>query len=69
MLTALAEPIVARPLRLSLPDPDDRMFVEVAKAGRADAIVTGNTKHFVPRRGALGVVVLTPRQLVALSRQ
>jgi len=27
VLTAIAELVVARPLRLSLPDPDDRVFV------------------------------------------
>jgi predicted nucleic acid-binding protein len=28
------------------PDPDDAVFVAVALVGAADAIVTGNTKHF-----------------------
>ena len=69
VLEAVAEPIVSRPLRLSLPDPDDRMFVEVALAGHADAIVTGNVKHFVPTRGTLGVAVLTPRQFVDRRRR
>jgi putative PIN family toxin of toxin-antitoxin system len=27
-------------------DPDDRVFVEVALAGRADALVTGNARHY-----------------------
>lgn len=47
---------------LALIDDDDRMFIEVALAGRADAIVTGNAKHF-PQD--LGVEVLTPAVLVA----
>jgi putative PIN family toxin of toxin-antitoxin system len=68
-LGAIAEPVVARPLRLALPDPEDRVFVEVAVAGRADAIVTGNVRHFVPRRGKLPVPVLTPRQLVDRMRR
>jgi uncharacterized protein len=68
-LGAIAEPVVARPLRLALPDPEDRVFVEVAVAGRADAIVTGNVRHFVPRRGTLPVPVLTPRQLVDRMRR
>lgn len=63
-LERIAEPVVAAPMRLSLPDPDDRMFVEVALAGRADAIVTGNARHFVPRKGQLDITILTPRQLV-----
>lgn len=68
-LAAIAEPVVAPPLRVALPDPEDRVFVEVAVAGRADAIVTGNVRHFVPRRGKLSVPVLTPRQLVDRLRR
>jgi len=68
VLAGIAEPVVARPMRLALPDPDDRMFVEVAIAGAADAIVTGNPKHFVPRRGSLRVPVLTPRAFVDRRR-
>lgn len=66
---AIAEPVVARPLRVALPDEDDRMFVEVALAGAADAIVTGNVRHFVPRRGTLGVQVWTPREFVDRMRR
>jgi putative PIN family toxin of toxin-antitoxin system len=69
MLARLAEPVVARPLRLALADPDDRMFVEVAIAGAADAIVTGNPRHFVPRRGTLRVTVLKPRAFVDRLRR
>ena len=65
----IAEPTLARPLRLSLPDPDDRMFVEVAIAGHADAIITGNLKHFKPKRGALTMPVMTPRQFVDALRR
>ena len=68
-LARIAESVIARPLRLALPDPDDRMFVEVAIAGQADAIVTGNVKHFVPKRGVLPVAVLTPRALVDRLRR
>jgi putative PIN family toxin of toxin-antitoxin system len=68
-LGAIAEPVVARPLRLALPDLEDRVFVEVAVAGRADAIVTGSVRHFVLRRGKLPVPVLTPRQLVDRMRR
>lgn len=69
LLAQIAEPVVASPLRLSLPDPDDRAFVEVAIAGGADAIVTGNTRHFIPKKGKLPVSVLTPRQLVDRLRR
>lgn len=69
VLAAVAEPVIARPLRLDLPDPDDRMFVEVAIAGAADALVTGNRRHFVPRRGRLGVLVLSPKAFVDRMRR
>ena len=68
-LARIAEAVVARPLRITLPDPDDRMFVEVAIAGEADAIVTGNIKHFVPKRGVLPVTILTPRAFVDRLRR
>ncbi len=44
-----------------LPDADDRPFVEVARAGNAHALVTGNVRHFPP---GLGVDVLTPAHLL-----
>lgn len=43
-------------------DLDDRAFVEVALAGRADALITGNTRHFPIH---LGFEVLTPAALLA----
>jgi uncharacterized protein len=46
----------------TLPDPDDLPFIEVALSGRADALVTGNLKHFPEN---LGVPVLSPRALLA----
>jgi putative PIN family toxin of toxin-antitoxin system len=67
-LAAISEPVIARPLRITLPDPEDRVWVEVAIAGGADAIVSGNTRHFVPRSGKLAVPVLTPRMLVDRMR-
>ena len=68
-LSDIAEPVLARPLRVSLPDPDDRMFVEVAVAGAADAIVTGNAKHWSPRSGRVSVPVLGPRRAVDRMRR
>ncbi|MEI8258112.1 MAG: putative toxin-antitoxin system toxin component, PIN family [Deltaproteobacteria bacterium] len=44
----------------TLIDDDDRVFVEVALEGRADAIVTGNAKHFPLD---LGIEVLSPAVL------
>ncbi len=45
-LKALGEQIAAKPVVIQSPDPDDQMFIEVAVAGVADAIVSGNAKHF-----------------------
>ena len=65
-LSAWAEPVDAKPLRLKLPDPDDLPFVEVALAGRADALVTGNPRHYdVP--GIPGAVrVVSPAELLGM---
>jgi uncharacterized protein len=54
-----AERVPSVPLRLTALDPDDTAFIEVAHAGGADALVTGNPRHF---RGAtaLGVTVVSP---------
>jgi uncharacterized protein len=52
--------VVAPPLDVELPDPDDLPFLEVAEAAAADALVTGNERHFRPRRGRHEVIVLSP---------
>lgn len=53
---------VTDPFTGALIDADDRVFVEVALAGRADALVTGNTKHYPTDAG---FEVLTPAALLA----
>lgn len=40
------ERVVAKPLLKSLPHQADQMFLEVAFAGKAECLVTGNLKHF-----------------------
>ena len=54
------ESVAAPSLTVVLPDPTDLPFLEVAVAGRADALVTGNLKHFKPTRGRHDVAVTTP---------
>jgi putative PIN family toxin of toxin-antitoxin system len=49
-----------------LPDPTDLPFLEVAIAGSADALVTGNLKHFKPTRGCHTVSVLSPVEFLRL---
>jgi len=50
------------PFEGALPDPDDRCFVEVALAGGAEAIVTGNLRDYPE---TLGFEVLPPATLLA----
>ena len=52
--------ISADTLPLLLPDASDLPFVEVAISGQSDALITGNSKHYKPKRGALEVNVVTP---------
>ncbi len=58
------EKITGRPLPIVLPDAGDLPFLEVAVAGRADALITGNTRHFKPQRGQRDVYVSTPAEFV-----
>ena len=46
-------------LRPFLPDPGDEFLLDLAVAGRADAIVTHNVRHF-PRIDRFGIRVVTP---------
>ena len=56
-----AERVRAVSLPLRLPDPDDIMFIEVGVAALADALVTGNVRHF-PASKRWGLRVMTPRE-------
>lgn len=57
------ERVTAMPLSGELlPDPDDIPFVEVALSGKAEALITGNLKHF---KGApTEVVILSPAEFI-----
>lgn len=63
-LKSEGEHVTAPPLTAALPDPDDAPFLEVAVAGNADALVTGNLAHFPPERRK-GVAVLSPADFLA----
>jgi putative PIN family toxin of toxin-antitoxin system len=54
----------APPLEIGLPDPDDLPFVEVAAAASADALVTGNARHFAPALETLNVPLLSPAEFI-----
>lgn len=53
------------PWGLDLPDLDDAMFVEVARASGAAYLVTGNLQHF-PVRMRREVPVVTPTEFIDL---
>jgi putative PIN family toxin of toxin-antitoxin system len=53
--------IASHPLPQALPDIDDEPFLEVAIAGKAACLVTGNKLHF-PAKQRQGVKVLSPRE-------
>ncbi len=55
-LKALGEQIAAKPVVIQSPDPDDQMFIEVAVAGVADAIVTGNVAFPSCRRASFSAL-------------
>jgi predicted nucleic acid-binding protein len=64
-LEAFAEPIeVVTRLRPLSPDPNDDMVLDLAINGRADAIVTANTKHFAAAGKRFGILVLSPAELL-----
>jgi len=55
--------ISVMPLKFRLPDQEDESFLEVALAGKATAIVTGNKRHF-PKKEYEGTRVLSPAEFL-----
>ncbi|MFK5927000.1 MAG: putative toxin-antitoxin system toxin component, PIN family [Desulfuromusa sp.] len=51
--------VAAEPLKISFKDEDDKMFLEVAKTGRAEYLITGNIIHFPKER-----FIVTPREFI-----
>ncbi len=62
-LEAAGSPTLAPPLAITLPDPWDQMFIEVAVSSNADFLVTGNLKHF-PEKAREGVRVVSRREFL-----
>jgi putative PIN family toxin of toxin-antitoxin system len=60
--------VAAPPLHFEVPDPDDLAFVEVAVAGDAVALVTGNGRHFAPAREYVSVPILSPAEFIEFWR-
>jgi putative PIN family toxin of toxin-antitoxin system len=69
-LEAIAEPVyVALQHRPLSPDPNDDMVLDVAINGKADVIVTNNTKHFREAAERFHLEVLTPAELLSKVRK
>ena len=69
-MEAFAEPVevVMKAWPLS-PDPNDDMILDLAINGRAEALITNNTKHFVGAGKRFGIPVLFPAQLLEKMRE
>jgi len=55
--------VASVPLSVSLPDPDDEPFLEIAISSGASYLVTGNDAHF-PSELCQGVKVVSPAVLL-----
>jgi putative PIN family toxin of toxin-antitoxin system len=59
-----SEHVVTTPAAKVTVDPDDQVFYDIAIAGHADYLITGNTAHFPDEEW-----VLTPRRFIEAVRQ
>jgi uncharacterized protein len=60
--------VASSPLSQGLPDPDDLPFLEVALAGPAVCLITGNHAHF-PSGLCQGVKVFSPSDFLTFLRK
>ncbi|MDP2912246.1 MAG: putative toxin-antitoxin system toxin component, PIN family [Candidatus Omnitrophota bacterium] len=60
--------VAALPLKKSLPDPDDEPFLEIALAGKARCLVTGNMIHY-PVSGRHGMTVVSPKEFIEIYKK
>jgi uncharacterized protein len=47
----------------TLPDPEDEIYLDLAYTANAEAIITGNRKHF-PEPDYNGIKILSPREFI-----
>lgn len=62
-IEAIGSLVMPVSLKNTLPDPDDNVFLEVAIAGNAKCIITGNKNHF-PKKLCLGISVFSPSEFL-----
>ena len=60
--------VAGNPLALRLPDPSDEPFLESAVAGKAECLITGNTRHFPPGKRQ-EMAILSPREFLDYYRK
>lgn len=60
--------VSSSPLKRPLPDPDDEPFLEVAIAGNAKVLITGNKVHY-PSASREGIEILSPSEFIDLLRK
>jgi putative PIN family toxin of toxin-antitoxin system len=60
--------VIPIPLKSSLPDPDDNIFLEAAIAGHAEYLITGNKSHF-SQKLCLGINVLSPSEFIEVYKK
>lgn len=65
LLDKAAEFIAADFLSDPIPDPDDRPFLEIALAGKAEVLITGNKKDF--GKPPQGLKILLPSEFLKFS--
>ena len=63
MIKAAGLSVAPQPCPVRLPDSDDEIYLAVAFCAKADALITGNIKHF-PQKKCGNIRVLTPRQFL-----
>ncbi|HXV59245.1 MAG TPA: putative toxin-antitoxin system toxin component, PIN family [Vicinamibacteria bacterium] len=67
-IEAVGEVVASDPLPAPLPDADDHPFLEVALSAQADALITGNLKHY-PSEARRGMLVLSPADFLEHFRR
>lgn len=68
-IKAFGMPVAARPLGMTLPDPDDEKFLEVAITGQVSCLVTGNIKHYQASTRLLVKIIKPADMLLLLGKK
>lgn len=64
-IKACGHEVMGEPLAERLVDQDDEPFLEIALAGKARCVVTGNLKHY-PAKKRQGVLVVSPTEFLEI---